>query len=86
MHAITDSEVQIKNATEHKKLMMYQLNQLLLTERAAAAYLGLRNHNTLAVWRATKRYDLAYIKVGRLVRYRREDLDAFIEQRKVCRN
>ncbi len=64
--------------------MIHSQNNLLLTERAAAAYLGLTNHNTLAVWRATKRYDLAYIKVGRLVRYRKEDLDAFIEQRKVC--
>ena len=55
----------------------------MLTERAAAEYLGLKNHNTLAVWRTTKRYDLTYVKVGRLVRYRKEDLDAFLERRKV---
>ena len=55
----------------------------MLTEKAAAVYLGLKNHNTLAVWRTTKRYDLAYVKVGRLVRYRKEDLDAFLERRKV---
>ena len=57
--------------------------QCLLTERDAALYLGLKNPSTLAVWRSTKRYDLVYVKVGRLVRYRKEDLDAFLERRKV---
>ena len=33
----------------------------------------------LAVWRCTKRYPLTYVKYGRTVRYRRKDLDAFIE-------
>jgi hypothetical protein len=33
---------------------------------------------TLAVWRATKRYALAYIKVGRAVRYKKSDVEAFI--------
>jgi len=27
------------------------------------------------------RYDLSYVKTGRLVRYRRADVDAFIEKR-----
>jgi len=33
---------------------------------------------TLANWRATGRYALPYVKVGRLVRYRESDLVAFI--------
>jgi hypothetical protein len=33
---------------------------------------------TLANWRATGRYVLPYVKVGRLVRYRQSDLTAFI--------
>jgi hypothetical protein len=33
---------------------------------------------TLANWRATGRYALPYVKVGRLVRYRESDLAAFI--------
>lgn len=37
--------------------------------------------NTLAVWRSTGRYDLAYIKVGRLVRYRISDLADFLARR-----
>jgi len=36
---------------------------------------------TLEVWRCTKRYDLPYVKIGRLVRYREEDVAAFIERR-----
>jgi excisionase family DNA binding protein len=45
----------------------------------AADYLGITYH-TLAVWKCTKRYALPYVKVGRLVKYRRSDLEAFIEK------
>jgi len=38
---------------------------------------------TLAVWRATARYPLPYVKVGRNVRYRRGDVAAFLESRTV---
>jgi excisionase family DNA binding protein len=48
----------------------------------AAKYLSVSEH-TLAIWRCTKRYPLKYIKVGRLVRYRVTDLDAFLTQRTV---
>lgn len=34
---------------------------------------------TLAVWRATKRYPLPWIKIGRRVFYRRRDVETFIE-------
>lgn len=37
--------------------------------------------NTLAVWRSTGRYDLPFVKCGRLVRYRVGDVRAFIEKR-----
>lgn len=37
---------------------------------------------TLAVWRSTGRYDLPYVKVGRLVRYRRADIEAWLDRRK----
>lgn len=36
---------------------------------------------TLATWRCTKRYPLAYVKVGRLVRYRMGDVEAFEVER-----
>lgn len=36
---------------------------------------------TLAVWRSTGRYNLPYIKVGRLVKYRISDLAEFLARR-----
>ena len=52
----------------------------LLTAEQAAEILGIEPA-TLAVWRCTKRYALRYTKVGRLVKYRSEDIEAFIEAR-----
>ncbi len=52
----------------------------LLSRAQAAAYLGVAVH-TLAIWKCTRRHDLPYVKIGRLVKYRRSELDAFI-----CRN
>lgn len=54
----------------------------LLTRDQAAEYLGI-TPRTLAVWACVKRYNLPYVKVGRLVKYRRSDLDAFIARRTV---
>lgn len=36
---------------------------------------------TLAVWRSTGRYNLPYLKVGRLVKYRVSDLAEFLARR-----
>ena len=54
----------------------------LLSRNEAAAFLGVKP-NTLAVWATNKRYALPYVKVGSLVRYRRSDLEHFIERRTV---
>lgn len=40
---------------------------------------------TLSVWRTTARYELSYIKCGRLVRYRVSDILAFLESRRITR-
>lgn len=48
----------------------------LLTPQDVADRLGVST-TTLATWRCTKRYPLAYVKVGRLVRYRIADVEAF---------
>ena len=53
----------------------------LLTEQEAAEYLG-QSHRTLQQWRWQNR-GLKYIKVGRNVRYRVEDLKKFIENNAV---
>tara|TARA_B100001564_G_scaffold285327_1_gene248212 strand:- start:2013 stop:2219 length:207 start_codon:yes stop_codon:yes gene_type:complete len=64
--------------------MLNNITQLsqdkLLTRKEAAAFLGIGEH-TLAVWACTKRYNLPYVKVGRLVKYRYSDLQAFLESR-----
>jgi hypothetical protein len=49
----------------------------LLCRKLAARYLNV-SPGTLAVWDCTKRYNLNPLKVGRSVRYRRSDLDAFM--------
>lgn len=54
----------------------------LLTRKQAAHYLGIAV-STLAIWASVKRYNLPYVKMGRLVKYRRVDLDAFIQSRTV---
>ena len=50
----------------------------LLDEKQAASFLTL-SPGTLSVWRSTGRYSLPFIKVGRLVRYRLSDLNAWLD-------
>jgi len=57
-------------------------NSELWNREEAAAYLDVKPQ-TLACWASTRRYGLRYIKVGRNVRYRRSDLDRFLESRVV---
>lgn len=52
----------------------------ILGNTAAADYIGV-TPRTLEVWRCTKRYQIPFIKVGRLVKYRQSALDAFLESR-----
>jgi excisionase family DNA binding protein len=52
----------------------------LLTSAEVAELLGV-SIGSLAVWRCTRRYPLAFVKVGRSVRYRAEDIEAFIAAR-----
>jgi len=52
----------------------------LLTSEQVSELLNVTTH-TLAVWRSEGRYNLPYIKAGRLVRYKEADVIAFIERR-----
>lgn len=52
----------------------------LLSPKTVSDILGV-TVGTLAVWRTTNRYDLPYVKSGRLVRYREQDVEAFISSR-----
>lgn len=56
------------------------MHSRLLTKEDVSGILGV-TVGTLAVWRATKRYNLPYVKSGRLIRYREQDVQAFINSR-----
>jgi excisionase family DNA binding protein len=56
--------------------------EILLTRKEAAEILGVKPE-TLTVWKSRRRYNLPVVKVGRLVRYRYDDLMAFIARRTV---
>jgi excisionase family DNA binding protein len=56
------------------------MNSKLMTSNDVSKILGVST-GTLAVWRTTKRYNLPYVKSGRLVRYREEDVQNFINSR-----
>jgi excisionase family DNA binding protein len=52
----------------------------LMSRKQAAAYLGVAEI-TLAIWKSTGRYNLPTYKIGRLVKYKKSDLDAFVAAR-----
>lgn len=62
--------------------MFYASNSsdTLLDNEQAAVFLDVAP-NTLAVWRSTGRYGIPFVKIGRKVRYRLSDLNAWLEQR-----
>ncbi|MDD5268106.1 MAG: helix-turn-helix domain-containing protein [Methylococcales bacterium] len=50
----------------------------LLTTESAAAFLVIPAA-TLTKWRSTGAYNLPYVKIGHAVRYRRQDLDRWLD-------
>lgn len=56
-----------------------QMTAELIDRTAAAEYLGVRA-GTLANWQSTGFRRVPHIKIGKRVKYRIADLDAFIEQ------
>ncbi len=71
-----------KTAKNEQKTNQNDADVKFNTEEAGR-YLGLANSETLAVWRCNGRYNIPFIRVGRLVRYRKSDLDAWLESRTV---
>ena len=50
-----------------------------MTPRDAVVYTGVKI-NTLAVWRMTSRYGLPFVKLGKVIWYRKSDLDEWIDE------
>ena len=53
-----------------------------LTTAEAAEYLG-TTRGTLTTWRCTKAVRIPYVKIGASVRYRLNDLEAFLQAQTV---
>ena len=54
------------------------MNSKLINEKVAAEQLGISVY-TLRTYRCTNRVSIPFIKIGKSVRYRVEDLEKFIE-------
>ena len=57
-------------------------NAPLLNREEAAKYLGV-SPSTLANWACSRKFNLPYFRVGKSVRYRKADLDVFIQSGEV---
>ena len=55
------------------------MDDTLLSNEEAAAYLGIKP-NTLTIWRTTKRFEIPYIQIGRKIKYKKSDLDKFLNK------
>ena len=58
------------------------MDDKLISRNEAAEILGL-SPGTLEVWACKKRYNLLYVKIGKLAKYRMSDVEQFIESRTV---
>lgn len=72
----------MKAKTALATILNNQSTDPLLTPSEAAAYIGV-TENTLSVWRCVGRYNIPFVKVGRLVKYRKSALDAFLDRRTI---
>ena len=54
----------------------------LVSRKEAATFLGIEPE-TLAVWASTKRYNLAFTKIGGRAKYWLSDLHSFAESRQI---
>jgi excisionase family DNA binding protein len=60
--------------------LLQRFESELMTRKEAAIYLGV-SEMTLAIWKSTGRYSVRVYKIGRLAKYKKSDLDAFIASR-----
>ena len=61
---------------------MFNEKDRLVSREEAAEFLGVTK-GTLEVWACTKRYNLSYVKVGRLPKYWLSELHRFAKERTI---
>jgi len=66
-----------KRGQSMQSLIQSQDDPILLPKQTAEL-LGIEE-STLATWRCKQRYPLRYIKLGKLIRYKKSDVLAFID-------
>jgi Helix-turn-helix domain len=66
-----------RGQTMHNTVIDVPADPLLLP-KSAAEILKVET-TTLATWRSKKRWPLPYLKIGKLIRYRKSDVDAFLD-------
>ena len=66
-------------------MMEMNLNNRLMDQKTAAAYLG-TTVGSLNVWRATGKHKIPYVRLGSCIRYKKEDLDAWIDAHTLNKN
>lgn len=66
------------------------MNNLILTEKEAAQYIGMSrsflSQDRMNGFRDRRTPGPIFMKLGRSIRYRKEDLDAWLAQHRVVRN
>ena len=72
--------IEIKAQSAVSAVIKNQSADPLFNPAEAAEYLGV-SRDTLSVWRCVGRYNIQFVKVGRLVKYRKSALDAFLDRR-----
>ena len=63
---------------KRKYMFDMQLPSPLMTQKAAAEYLGTRVAS-LNAWRSRNLYNIPFVRWGHNIRYRKEDLDTWIQ-------
>lgn len=58
------------------------ISPVLLSTEDAAIYLGI-SARTLETWRCKQKYNIPYVKIGSVVRYKISDLDNYISNNTV---
>lgn len=77
------SEAELNQLTQElSNTLGYKSRPCYITPEEVAL-LGVASKNTLAVWRSSGRYNLPYVKMSRLVRYRLTDVAQHLISRTV---